>query len=252
MNKIHLLVILLFAFGFSSKAQNNLHDSSLFIPSLGINYTYQFVGGDLKNTFGNSHSIGANLNFKLKNNWLFGGDFQFYFSDQIKNKEPYFQNIVNNDGYIIDGDGQYAEVYLYQRGFNTQLYVGYQFNLWAKNPNSGPFIQFGMGFMQYWVRIENPGLTAPQITGDYKKMYDRLTNGLSTSQFIGYRWMGNRNLTNFYFGIELTQGWTENRRNYNADLSPEDLGKHLDLLTGIKVGWIIPFYPKVAKEYYYY
>ncbi len=252
MQKLFLILFLNLSVITTAIAQQSISDSSIFIPSLGINYTYQFVGGDLATTFGNNSAIGADATFKLKNNWVIGTSFQYYFSDQVKNKEAYFKDIQTSSGFIIDGNGQFAEVFLYQRGFNAQIFGGYQFDFWSPNPNSGPFIQLSVGMMRYWVRIENPDMVAPQVKGDYKKMYDRLSGGISTTEFIGYRWMGARNLANFYAGIEFTQGFTENKRNYNADLDPADIGKHLDILTGIKVGWIIPFYPKAPKEFYYY
>jgi hypothetical protein len=113
-------------------------------------------------------------------------------------------------------------------------------------------VQLGVGFREYWTRIENPDKTAPQVRGDNQKMYDRLRNGLSTSQFIGYRHFGNRNLTNFYIGIELTQAWTQNRRDYNADLLGVKMVTNTDFTTGLKVGWMIPFYRKAPQKYYYY
>ncbi len=252
MKQVYLLSVFLLAFAFVSNAQKNHRDSSIFIPTLGMNYSYHLVGGDMANTFGNNSAVGADFTLKFKSQWIVGTSFEYYFSDKVNNQELYFKDITNEKGYIIDGNGQFAEVFLFERGFNIQIFGGYQFDFWSPNPNSGPFIQVGMGFMQYWVRIENPGFTAPQIKDEYKKLYDRLSNGFSTTQFFGYRLMGSRNLTNFYFGIELTQAWTQNRRSYNADLSAADPGRHFDMLTGFKVGWIIPFYAKAPKQYYYY
>ena len=248
---ISLLFFITLLLSCTLKAQNR-SDSSIFIPSLGINYAYNIVGGDMKNNFGNHSSVGADLTLKFKNQWILGTSFEYYFGNDVKNEDDYFTGIKNSKGYIIDGNGHFAEVFLYERGFNIQFFTGYQFHLWAPNPNSGPFVQFGAGFMQYWVRIENPGLAAPQIKDDYKKMYDRLTNGLSTTQFFGYRYYGNRNLMNIYIGIELTQGWTKNRRSYNADLISTEIKSQLDLFTALKIGWMIPYYGRQPQEFYYY
>ena len=236
----------------SSLAQKSHRDSSIFIASLGIHYGYHFVGGNMKNTYGNNHAVGADATFKLKNGISIGADFEYYFSENVKNRDSYFKNISNYSGNIIDGNGRYAEVNLYERGYNIQIFAGYQFHQWGPNPNSGPFIHLGVGFMEYHTRIENPEKTAPQIKDEYIKMYDRLRNGFSSTQFFGYRFMGNRNLANIYFGVEFTEAWTANRRSYNADLKPEELGIKFDFLTAIKVGWIIPFYGRAPKEYYYY
>ncbi|MBA3901808.1 MAG: hypothetical protein H0X62_16670, partial [Bacteroidetes bacterium] len=119
------------------------------------------------------------------------------------------------------------------------------------NPNSGFFVLGGVGFLQHKVRIENPGNASPQIFGEYKKGYDRLTNGISTSQFIGYMFLSNNRLLNFFGGVEFVQGFTQNRR-FNYDNMDYDHTQRLDLLTGIKVGWVFPLYKKVPLKYYYY
>lgn len=249
---IYILTIAFSCISISSKAQVNHNDSSIFITSLGMHYSYHFAGADLKKTFGNFSAIGTDLTFKLKSQWIFGAGFEYYFSENIKNKDDYFSKIKNSKGYIIDNSGYYAEVFLYQRGYNIQLFGGYQFHKWSPNPNSGPFIQIGAGFMEQWVRIENPMKTAPQVQGEYAKMYDRLFNGFSTTQILGYRYMGKQNLRNFYIGIELTQAWTQNRRTYNADLNEEDLEPQFIFTSALKLGWIIPFYKKAPEQFYYY
>lgn len=248
---------LYFLFGFTlmsiiSFAQTNISDSSIFIPSIGIHYGFHIPNGELTNQYGNVSTIGTDATFKLKQQLVFGVGFEYYFSDNVKNTIPYFNDITNSQGYIIDGNGQFAEVFLYQRGFNIQVFTGYQFHFLSPNPNSGPFIQIGVGIMQYWTRIENPLITTYQIKGDYKKMYDRLTNGLSISQFVGYRYLGARNLANFYLGIEFNQGFVKNRRSYNADYAPETKLEYTASMVGFKAGWIIPLYSKAPKKYYYY
>jgi len=254
MKKIHIIALLLVSL-FAVKpvfSQSHAQDSSILIPSISIHYAYQFPGGDLANRFGNNHNVGGAFTLKFKSNIFLGVDFSYLFGTDVKNKDSYFKNIRTDHGYVIDGNGQYAEIHFFERGFQTYVYAGYQFHFLAPNPNSGPFIQAGVGFMQHYVRIENPGNAASQIVGDYVKLYDRLSNGFSTSQTIGYRFMGKRNLANFHIGFELTQAWTQSRRSYNADDMRKNTDTHLDLLYGIKVGWIIPLYGRAPKDYYYY
>jgi len=246
------LIFLFFILSFTAKSQKSVSDSAIFIPSLSINYSYHFASGDIGKTYGNNHAVGTDLTFKLKNQLVLGVGFEYYFSEEVKNQDSYFANIKTEKGFLIDGNGKYAEIFLYERGFNVQLFTGYQFNFWSINPNSGPFVQAGIGFMQYKTQIKNTENTAPQVQGEYVKMYDRLSNGLSLTQFVGYRYMGSKNLWNFYIGVELTQGWTKNRRTYNADLLEGESLNHFDFLTAIKLGWIIPFYKKAPEQYYYY
>ncbi len=251
-HKTFFFIILFSLYSITAKSQKSVSDSSIFIPSISINYSYHFAAGDIGKAYGNNNAVGSDLTFKLVNQFVLGVGFEYYFSENVKNQDSYFSNIKTEKGFVIDGNGHYAEIYLYERGFNVQLFAGYQFNFWANNPNSGPFVQAGVGFMQYRTQIKNKQNTAPQVNGEYTKMYDRLSNGMSLTQFFGYRHMGNRNLGNFYFGIEFTQGFTKNRRTYNADFGVDDNLNHSDFLTAIKFGWIIPFYKKSLQNYYYY
>ena len=248
-----LLLALIILFSVEIFAQRGIKDSSIFIPSISINYAYQLpVGGNIEYSYGGANAVGGDIMFKLKNSFMLGMGFEYFFSDNINNGEQYFKNIKNSNGYVIDGNGQFAEAYLYFRGYNIQLLTGYQFGFWSPNPNSGPFVQLGIGFMEYKTKIENPGRTANQLIDDYNKMYDRLRNGFSTTQVLGYKLMSKRNLTNFFIGVEFTQAWTDNRRSYNADLDASEMGKKIDLQIGIKVGWVIPFYGRAPKDFYYF
>ena len=233
-------------------AQKNVSDSSITISSISIHYMYQFSGADMATRFGNNNNLGIEYTLKLKSNFILGADISYLFGNKVNNEESYFSAIKTSKDYLIDGNGQYAEVHLYERGFHAFAYTGYQFSFLSPNPNSGPFIQLGAGFLQHYVRIENPGNAAPQIFGEYKKLYDRLSNGFSTTQTIGYRHMGNHNLANFYIGFELTEAWTKSRRSYNADDLQQNNADKFNLLFGIKAAWILPLYGRAPKDFYYY
>lgn len=248
---ILLFVLLSLIIQPEASAQKSIRDSSIVIPAFSIHYGYEFSGADLAERFGNNHKIGGAFNLKLKNNFIIGINMSYIFGTDVKNGGSYFTEIRNDHGQVIDGNGEYASIHLYERGFNTYLTLGYQINVLAPNPNSGIFFTAGLGFMQHYVRIESEGNITPQIIGDYAKLYDRLSNGFSTQQTVGYRFIGNRNLTNFYFGFEFTQAWTQSRRSYNADDMKKNTDKHIDLLYGIKVGWIIPLYGRAPRDYYY-
>jgi hypothetical protein len=100
-----------------------------------------------------------------------------------------------------------------------------------------------MGLFQHKIRIQDdPQVVVSSLAGDYKKGYDRLTNGLAITEFIGYQHFAKNRLINFYAGIELTQGFTQNRRDYNFDTFERDDAKRFDGLVGFKLGWVLPFY----------
>jgi hypothetical protein len=174
------------------------------------------------------------------------------FSENIKNEDSYFQDIKTSQGYVLDGNGQYAEYYLYQRGHIISLSFEKQFNFLAINANSGPFIKIGGGYIFHKVRIENPENVTPQILGDYAKGYDRLTGGFSLNQMIGYRYISPTNIWNFYAGFEFIQAKTKSLRTYNFDDMAVDNKSRLDVLSGFRIGWIIPIKGRAPKEFYYF
>lgn len=242
-----ILFLFLAEQGFS---QANIKDSVIHISLVQLNYSYQIPGGDLSKRFLNDNAIGAGYLFKTRKNWLLGADGFFMFRDTLK-ETNIFDSITTSDGNIIDGNGVYADVRLYERGFHFGIKAGKLFPVLSPNPNSGIILLGGIGFIQHKIRIENSNNTAAQIFGDYKKGYDRLTNGITLSQFFGYMFLGNSRLISFYAGVELVEAWTQNRRSYNFDLMGQDNTKRMDLLYSIKVGWILPLYKRLPDAFYY-
>lgn len=234
-----------------SQAQSSVSDTSLNIPMLYASYAYQWPGGDLKDRFGNNSNIGGGGLIKLRSNWMLGLDYNYIFGNEIKIRDSLFSAIDTETGFLIDRNGELADPLVWERGFYTTFKFGKLFPVLSPNPNSGPFVLGSVGLLQHKIRIEVPGNTAPQVMGDYAKGYDKLSNGLCLSEFIGYMYMGNQRLISFFGGIECTQAFTQSRRTYDFNLGGRDVQKRTDLLWGIRVGWIIPFYKRVPKGYYY-
>lgn len=251
MKKIITVILLIFCFASCGYGQVSIKDSAIG-TSLGIiSYSYQVPGGDLANRFLSNSAIGAGYLYKTKKNWIFGADGFFMFRDTVK-ETGIFDSISTSDGSIIDGNGLYADVYLLERGFNLGFKAGKLFPVIDPNKNSGIVFIFGAGLLQHKIRIENTDNAAPQVKDDYKKGYDRLANGLSLCEFIGYMHLGNSRMVSFYAGFEFTQAWTMSRRSYDFDLMAADKTKRFDMLSGFKIGWIIPFYRRSPEKFYYY
>ena len=249
--------ILLFSFCLSlvlkSYSQISIKDSSINTGMFSANYSYDIPLGDLKDRFGDNSTIGGKFSYKTTKNWIFEFQGDFIFGNSIK-EDNIFDSIKTpktSAGYIIDGNGRYAEVHLYERGYKFSLNGGKILPIIGPNKNCGIALIQGFGFIQHKIRIENPDNITPQIKGDYKKGYDRLTNGFAMTQFIGYVHLGNNRLFSFYAGIEFTEAWTRNRRSYNFDTQMQDDKLRFDGMCGAKVGWIIPMYKKVPKQFYY-
>jgi hypothetical protein len=231
-------------------AQGYLKDSSILVPIIPISYSVQVPGGDLADRFGYNNNVGLGLLFKTKKNWIIGGNGSFLFGNKIK-EDGILDSISTSSGFIIDQNGQFAEVRLFERGFTWAAQFGRLIPKWGPNPNSGIFFTLGLGGMSHKIRIEDIGNRSPQLKEEYKKGYDRLTTGYMVSQFLGYMYLDNKRRINFFFGLEASQGFTQSRRSYNFDTMSSDTKSRVDMLYGIKAGWILPLYKRTANEFYF-
>ena len=196
----------------------------------------------MKDRFGLNFDIGLGAEMILPNNWIFGLAGGIIFGNRVN--EDVVRNLRTSFNQIIGSNTGLAAVSLRERGFHSEVRVGKLIPVIENNKKSGLRLVLGLGFLQHKIRVqEDPQSFVPQITGDYAKGYDRLSNGLMLSEFIGYQHLSKNRLVNFYGGFELTQGFTQNRRDYDfLTMSESDKSNRLDLLYGFKVGWILPFY----------
>ncbi|MHC1705900.1 MAG: hypothetical protein AB9842_00110 [Bacteroidales bacterium] len=245
------LAILFLLITFHGSLAQNISDSSFSAWILMADYSYDIPGGDLAKRFGANSDLGGGLFFKTQSNWLFGVKGGFLFGEKVK-EDNILANISSSENYVIDKGGTFADIFLYERGYYFTGNLGRIIPLGRPNPNSGILINLGGGYLQHKIRIENPDKTAPQVEGDYKKGYDRLTAGFMASQFIGYIYFSNKKIYNFYAGLEFKEGWTHSLREYNFDTRIKDTQQRFDLLWGFKIGWCLPFYKKTIQTFYYY
>ncbi|HAQ64403.1 MAG TPA: hypothetical protein DCR43_00865 [Bacteroidales bacterium] len=228
--------------------QDSVISSSLIYAAVGL----QFPGGDMADRYGISFSVGPGYLYKTSRNWLFGVEANFFFGDDVKIADSLFKNIMTSNDFIIDGNGEGSIIGITQRGFSAWGKVGKLFPVLSPNPNSGLFFTLGAGYLSHNISISNLDNSAPQLDGDYRKGYDRLTAGPAVNLNIGYLYLSNHRLFNFMIGFELSQAWTKSLRDYDFDLMKADNQSRSDLLTGFKIGWIIPLYGRAPKEYYFY
>lgn len=255
MKKIFTLALILcltIVFVPRSEAQINVQDSAIATSMLYAGLGMQFPGGDMADRYGVSFSAGPGFMYKTRSNWLLGAEANFFFGDDVKIADTLFKLITNSNGIIIDGNGEPSIIGITQRGFSAWAKVGKLFPWLGPNPNSGFFITAGFGYLQHNIYISNLDNSAPQLAGDYRKGYDRLTGGPAINLKLGYMMLSNHRMLNFMVGFELNQGWTRSLRDYDFDLMKKDDKSRSDLLTGFKIGWIIPLYGRAPKEYYFY
>ncbi|TXC81697.1 hypothetical protein [Luteibaculum oceani] len=247
--KIGLVASLIFitatVFGQDTKASKTES-----FPEISINFGTFIPAADYDEYFGTHFQIGGKFAYKTLQNTKFGLEGNFVFGNRV-DSENMLKHVRTKNNEIIDEDGQLATVLFFQRGFHFLATGGKIFpKIWGQNSNSGLTAEFGLGYMQHKIRVENQNNRVPFIDGEYEKGYDRLTNGLVLKQSIGITHYSNNKLANFYVNFEMYEGFTKNRRDYNFDLDGPDKRARLDLAFGIKFGWIFLLQSRISNEYY--
>jgi len=251
MNKVLFILAMWFCF-VSAEAQKPSKDTTARVFSLGAAYGMDLPGADLKHRFGMNNSIGGSFTYKSISNWVMMVEGDYLFSRNVKITEDLFSEISSEEGYIIDEGGIFTDIAVLEAGMTANFSMGKLFPVWGPNMNSGIVVKAGGGYVFHKIRIEQNENSAPQISGDYQKGYDRLTEGFNTTQFIGYHYLGNRNIINFYAGFEFHQAWTQSSRPYNFDEQRRPTEVRFDTLYGFKVGWFLPLGKQTARKIHYY
>ena len=176
-----------------------IKDTSIYVPLIHIGLGAQLPGADMAKRFGPNASVGLGLDFKLESQWIIGGSATYLFSNKIKEK-GILDSIKagGNEGFIIDQNGQFADVRLFERGGTWTLSFGRLFPIGKGNPNSGIVAKIGLGGMAHKIRIEDIGNRSPQLQKEYKKGYDRLTMGYVISEYVGYMYISENKMINFF------------------------------------------------------
>lgn len=248
-----LLIVFILIFHYIVYSQVSPKDSVLRGFLIEAQYSLQFPLADLAKRYGQNFSAGGSLIYKTRTNFLCIFEANFIFGNNVKNKDGYLKNIKTSDGYVIDGNGMLGEIFLYERGYYLHSMFGKIFPVVGPNKNSGLFINLGVGFLQHKLKLFPNDISFDYMTEEYKKGYDRLANGLSLSQQIGYFNIGNKKAYSFRGAIELIEGFTKPRRGYQYDLmGNEPLINRFDMLLGLRFSWMIPLFRSKKDKFYYY
>ena len=224
-------------------------------PALRTHLSFEYGGqlalADMKERFGNDFNLGSQFEIlHTRNLWLAGIKGYFIFGNTVK--EDVIESLRTPEGFVIGNDGGPATIVLRERGFFVGPYVGKLFGLFPDKPHAGIKVQVGAGLLQHHVRIQDDTRTVEQLTGDYRKGYDRLANGIAGYLFAGYQHLDPNKRINFLAGFDLTYGATRSRRDFDFNLGrPEDARRN-DLLVGFRIGWILPITTGIAPETIYY
>ncbi len=216
-----------------------------------LSYAYQLPQGDMALRYGANSNIGLSAGVKFKNNYYLGAEGSFIVGNRV-NETSMLNQLIADNGDIVDQDGQPATVLLYERGYTAMITVGKVMSIVGPNPNSGLLLKLGAGYMRHKVRIETQNNVVPALEGDYAKGYDRLTAGPAAMFFVGYQHFGNKRFVNFMFGFEVNLGSTHNLRPYNFDTGKTDDAQRIDGLNGFRFGWTLPIYHAKDDRIFYH
>lgn len=232
-------------------AQVNVQDSSISSFILYAAYAYQIPGGNLTERFGHNSTIAPGIIYKDQKNWMYILEMNFIFGNDVKNADSIIDGLTTEDGFVIGLDGTYTNIRPMERGFTLFAKVGKVFPAFNINPNSGLFFNVGMGYIQHKIKWDVEGNNAPQLDGDYKKGYDRFTEGFTLTQSFGLFYMADTRILNFNVSAEAVEAFTKTKR-YNFDTFKGEPNNRIDLYFGLKVSWMIPLYGRAPKAMYYY
>ena len=218
---------------------------------LSLNGNFDIPAGDMAKRFGLSYRVGPSVFYKTKSNWIFGAKADFILGNKIE-EEGFLSNIKDENGNFITSSGFRSNIDVFERGYMIGLQAGKIINFSKSNPDNGLLLLTSAGFIQHKILISTrKSGSVAQVEGDYKKGYDRLTNGWFVEQFVGYTFFANNGLVNFNIGLDVTAGFTQGRRDYLFDVQKPGTDKRFDMLFGIRGGWYIPIFKRKSEEFYF-
>lgn len=244
LKRLFITFLLLWSTVLVHKAQ----DSSKY-HSLAFEYTYQFPGGDMHDRFLNNSALGLSYQYTSPKKWVFNLSGSFLFRDTVR-ENNILENIQTTGGYVIDGNGELADIFLFERAYTASFSVGKAFYPF-KNKQWSLETSLGIGFLEHKILLQDGDYKVSQISGDYKKGYDRLSNGLFAQERIYFVYQPKGRPVSFVMGLEALQAFTKNRRSFNFDTMQKDEKQRLDLLMGPKISIRIGL-QKTSPEPFYF
>lgn len=250
MKNLGFLIMLLLAGNCLGQEGVDLNTQSAILLKMG--FGWNIPAGDLSARFGTSSSVGGGVDYVFPNGrWALTGHYTYHYGNNVK--EDVLDQIRNERGILIGDDGFPADLFLRQRMYYGQLGLLHILPLNQGSKNQWALeLGGGVGYLQHWIRLQDERNTARQINGAYESGYDRMTRGVSVFEYVGIRYLQANKRVNFYFGLEFTQSFTKNTRPWDYDLRSAETDGRIDLLNGLKIGWILPFYLDVATEEIFY
>jgi hypothetical protein len=205
---------------------------------------------DLNSRYGAFATVGAAFGVKNTSNKYLG--FRLTLITGAEVQEPnLLSNLLTPDGEIIDNEGRVAAISISGRGAIIGFHGGKIIPLSGTNINSGIFLRGGLGSIHHKIGFDFTENHITQLEDPYLAGYDRLCWGFYTSGFVGYWHMGISRRVNAYGGIFGFASRTTPLRSTNFDTGIPDTEPRFDAGLGIEFGWVLHFYKRAPKEYWY-
>ena len=212
-----------------------------------VTFGAHLPAGDLADRFDVDGDFGGAAEYMTANNFLFGAEGHYFFGSKVK--EDPLAILRTPEGDIIGNNRLVASVALRERGWYAGAMIGKLFTI--NDKRSGIRFTLGAGVLRHRIRIQDDNSSVTQLTGDYKKGYDRLTGGLALNHFLGWQHLSANRRSNWMAGFEFNEGFTKSLRDWDFTERRKLDGKRLDLRIGIRVAWTLPFYQGKAEEIFY-
>lgn len=247
-------------------AQVKLTQDTLVTPIFGFNFGTVFATDKMSSENG-MHDLypspylnyGVEASYKFKSNWLLSLDGSLMVGHDLNDKSERMPAVFSHDTVpiVIGTNGIDANITCFNRALSLRVGVGKIFQLVERNPNSGIVARLNCGIMQQKTIFVLNDVNAPQVQGDYARIYDHKRRGFTLSESVGYWFMSrSSNIFNFYVAFEVTECWNHSVRDFVLDdvmgLHGPDNGKYFDMLYTIKICWMFPLKGKTAYDYYFF
>ncbi len=219
---------------------------------IGFNTGLDLPAADMADRFGFSARVGPSVFYKTRSNWMIGLKGDFLFGSKIR-EDSLLVNVEDADGLFLDDAGQRTGAAVNMRGYAIGVQAGRIFGLTpqADAGGRGILVLLGAGFIQHKIQFFNQQQSIAQIREDYRKGYDRLTNGIYTEAFGGYNHFSKKGFFNFHIGLNALVGFTGGRRDYLFDVQRSGTGSRLDVLLGVRGGLYLPLWKKRSEEVFF-
>ncbi len=244
-----ILFLIIKLIGQNIKTGNSVKNDPGFINI--ISYGLDLPAGNMQESFGYNFRFGVAPTYYFANsNFSIGISADYIFGYKVKINPV--SNLQTYDEQIFNSSPGISAFNMSERGFVAGAFISKVLAFDSDNLRTGIRIDLGPYFFSHWIHFKDDLGSIPQLEGDYRKGYDRLTGGFALKEFIGYQHLSQRSKVSFNAGFEFFQGFTKSIRIQNYNTASTDNDKKIDLLFGIKIGWILPIYIEKNPEEIYY